>query len=152
MEARDRAARYLSQRSCSVEHMRRYLTGKGYEEKEIEETIKDLVEYGWLDDRKFAEQFMTMSLEKRRGMDRIRRELRQKGVSDEVIREAEGSLEDIPGEEQVASEVITDLAAIAREKDLTREEREKLRAKAARRLAGRGFSSSTVYRVVRKLI
>lgn len=152
MDAKDRAARYLAQRSCSAEYMRQYLRRKGHEEEEIEEVVAQLSEYGFLDDLRYAVSYFEAGLEKRRGMDRIRRELRQKGVPADIIARAEEELEEVPDEREVAREVIVDLIAIAREEDLDYEAREKLRAKAARRLAGRGFSPSTVYSIVRQWI
>ncbi|MBQ6401669.1 MAG: regulatory protein RecX [Firmicutes bacterium] len=152
MEARDRALRYLNARMCSVQQMRDYLRRKGHEDEEIEEAIRDLEEYRYLDDRRYAAAFMESGLEKGRGMLRIRRELKQKGVADEVIEEAAEALEDVPDEFDVAFAHAQAILAGVDTGKLEYAEREKWKARIARRLAGKGFSSDTIYRVIGRIM
>jgi len=152
MDARDRALRYLNARVSSVGQMREYLRRKGYDEEEIGETIRQLLEYGYLDDRKYAALFMESGLEKGRGMLRIRRELKQKGVADEVIDEAAESLDEIPDEFGVAFAQARAMLSGVDFGQMDYAEREKQKARIARRLAGKGFSSETIYRVIGRIV
>jgi SOS response regulatory protein OraA/RecX len=55
----------------------------------VEPLLERLKERGWLDDHRFALGFARFRAEHRRyGRHRIARELRQKGISDELIEEA----------------------------------------------------------------
>jgi len=151
MDPMERAVRYLNARMSTCHQMKMYLRRKGYEDEEIEPVIEELVNYGYLDDLKYSRLFMEAGFEKGRGMDRIRRELIQKGVDRDIIKEAEEDVEK-PDEFTVAMEIARGIIENRDVDDLEREEKEKLKAKVARRLAGRGYTSDVIYRVIGKLI
>ena len=151
MDAKSRALRYLNDRMCSAHQMKDYLRRKGYEDEEIDPVIEELKEYHYIDDFKYASAFIEASLEKGRGMGRIRRELRVRGVDTETIAFAEGALENIPDEKEVAMELGKSLVDNIDMESLDRKEKEVLKGKIARRLASRGFSTDTVYSVIGRL-
>ena len=151
MDARNRALNYLNARMCSCSSMRDYLRRKGHDDEEIEPLIEELKEYHYLDDERYAIAFMEAGFEKGRGIERIRRELRQKGVDADTIAFAEDSV-DIPDEFETALQIGEKAVEGIEITSLDYEEREKLKARIARRLAGRGYSSDVIYRVIGKLI
>lgn len=83
------AARLLRHRLRSVAELRLRLRGKGYAESAIDDCVARLTRAGFLDDRKFALAFVRDGVQlQQRGAARLRRELRAKGVADELIDEA----------------------------------------------------------------
>ncbi|MDR3270786.1 MAG: RecX family transcriptional regulator [Peptococcaceae bacterium] len=78
------AIRSLSLRSRSCQEMRERLSGKGHSAADIAATIQRLAEYGYLDDRKFARDFVE-AYRTRWPRERIRQKLRLKGLSETDI-------------------------------------------------------------------
>ena len=152
MDARERAVRYLNLRMATCHQMRDYLKRKGHEDKEIDPLIEELKEYGYLDDLKYSRLFIESGFEKGRGIYRIRRELRQKGVDEETITAAEDELESLPDEYEMAMEIAARALENVETSEMDRMELEALKGKVARRLAGRGFSPSVIYSVIGKLL
>ncbi len=152
MDARDRALRYLNARMCSCEQMRSYLLRKGHEEEEIEPVIAELLEYHYLDDLRYAEVMIRSGFDKGRGIRRIRSDLRAKGVSPEIIAEAEEAMEETPDEYAMAEEIARSILSGIDSSEMDYREKEKLKARIARRLAGRGFSTEIIYRVIGRLV
>jgi regulatory protein len=87
-KAKDYALRLLSVRDRSLEELRTRLSGRGYENEEIETVISDLVSAGLLDDEKFAEAFVESKVARMWGWRRIRIELSRKGVREPMARRA----------------------------------------------------------------
>lgn len=89
MTAKDYAAKLLGICDRSEKEIREKIIKKGYSETECEEAIAFCREYGYIDDKRFAEHFVHDCTEiKKFGKWRIGQELRLKGVSDEIIEEA----------------------------------------------------------------
>ncbi len=80
------AINYLSYRQRSVKEIRTHLLSKDFNSDLVEIVIDDLINSGYLDDRKFAEMYVD---EKTRlnnlGSVRIKYELRQKGIDEDII-------------------------------------------------------------------
>ena len=151
MDARDRAIRYLYARMCTCQQMKDYLKRKGHDAEEVDPLVDELMEYGYLDDLKYAQLFIEAGFEKGRGLDRIRRELRQKGVDGETIEQAENSIEHMPDELETALGIAERFLENIDRSQMDRKEIEKLKARLARRLAGRGYSSAVIYSIIGKL-
>jgi regulatory protein len=82
------AARFLEARPRSVVEVRRRLTGAGYRAALVDGAIERLLELGMLDDRAFAEAWITSRDRARpRGERVLRQELHQKGIDRAVIDE-----------------------------------------------------------------
>jgi regulatory protein len=82
------AARFLEARPRSVVEVRRRLTGAGYRPALVDGAIERLLELGMLDDRAFAEAWITSRDRARpRGERVLRQELHQKGIDRAVIDE-----------------------------------------------------------------
>jgi regulatory protein len=75
-------------RACSTRQLRAYLLRKGFTESVILRVFHALSEYGYLDDRRYAEEFVQSRLQSRpRSKRMLRAELQQKGIAGEVIEE-----------------------------------------------------------------
>jgi regulatory protein len=86
--AKNAAFRLLAARSRSRAELTDRLRGKGFSGKAIRETLEALERLGMLDDRAFARQWATRRMETRpAGRRALERELREKGVSADLIQE-----------------------------------------------------------------
>jgi len=113
-------------------------------EAAIHTVVARLKEYGYLDDKSFAETYARLRQQNERlGERRVRQDLKQKGVHDAVIAE---TLETRYGQ--------TDEEALAREhlarKRLGKPANEKETARVMRRLVAAGFSTGTIYKILRQ--
>ncbi len=85
-KARYQAFGQLSRRARSEWELRDYLKRKDYAPEVIDRVISQLGEYGYVDDKKFAEAWVAnRRLLKATSRRRLQMELRQKRVSDDVI-------------------------------------------------------------------
>lgn len=92
--ARRIALKQLESRARTAEELRRALTKRNTPEDVIEEIVDRFRDVGLVDDAAFARALMNTRVEvQRRGGLRIRQELRQKGVPDDVVAEAMGELD-----------------------------------------------------------
>ena len=104
-KARYQALGQLSRRQRSEWELRDYLKRKEYSPEIIDQVMEQLTEYGYVDDKKFAEAWIAnRRLLKATSARRLRQELRQKRVSDEVIDEA--LAEDETDELEVLKDVV----------------------------------------------
>ena len=140
----DEAARYLSNRMRTVSEMRTHLLEKEYEREEIEEVIRDFLSMNYLNDETYAKLFFERGYEKKRGVRRLKRELAERGVPDDVIQNA---YEDFLYENGI-DEYGTALGIARLEAAECREVTEKDLARIARRLANLGYANSDIYRIL----
>ncbi len=75
---------YVSKYRVTEKKARDYLKGKEYSPRVIEETMAKLEKYSFISDEQYAKDFMA-SRQKRKGGKLIKMELREKGVSKEII-------------------------------------------------------------------
>lgn len=81
-----RALHFLSFRSRSRQEMAQYLQKKGYESAAADQVIDRLTDEGFLDDARFAQDWIeNRNALRPRGERLLRRELQQKGLAEEVI-------------------------------------------------------------------
>ncbi len=153
MDVRESASYYLSFKPRTRAQVVKHLSEKGFDEEEIEQTVKELEEYHYIDDLQFAVMFAEMGFDKGRGEMRIRRELAEKGVSSDVADAAFYELKDeerIPDPYEKALEIGMQTVMNSTPAD-TWEEKQKLQAKVARKLAARGFSGDVIYTVAKEV-
>lgn len=80
---------WLGQSDKSEQFLRDKLAGKGYPEDIIDRILDKLREYGYVDDVRYAHQYVRNRQEyDRRGTNAIKFELMRKGISREIIDEA----------------------------------------------------------------
>jgi regulatory protein len=82
---RNKALDLLSRREHSVAELRAKLVTRNFDPDTIDVVIDTLVHDGLLSDDRFAAGFVTSRIRKGQGPIRIRGELKQRGVADELI-------------------------------------------------------------------
>ena len=138
--ALDAGLRLLARREHSVRELRTKLAARGYGVGDIEAALETLCERGLLSDERFASAFLRSRRERGQGPLKIRAQLMQRGVSSELIDAALGG----------AGVDWDQCAQAARRRrfgeSLPADHAQ--RAREARFLRGRGFSSGQVARAL----
>ena len=77
---------YLNRRDRTEAELRAYLRGRELAEPDVEAAVTELLEFGYVDDARYAQMFAQdkRTLEEW-GSDRIRRSLRERGVDRDLI-------------------------------------------------------------------
>jgi regulatory protein len=89
IKARDTALRYLSARPRSFYEMEKRLNEDEYPPEIIARVMKILIRYNYINDRKFSAEYAASRLRiGAYGPYRIRQELKNKGIADEIIEQA----------------------------------------------------------------
>ena len=136
---REHAIRLLARREHSRREICGKLAGRGHAPEVVEIVVDALVEQGLQSDARFVEMFVRSGLARRHGPLKIRAGLRARGVDNELVEAALGS--------------VADWVSVARQALRKRFGEEPARGRSewgrrARFLAGRGFSSDVVARVL----
>lgn len=87
IKAREYVFRLLNFRPRSEHEVRDKLIQKKFPQTDIEQTISYFKELDLINDRQFAKKWISSRQSKPYGQNRIRFELKQKGINDEVIEE-----------------------------------------------------------------
>lgn len=138
---RARALRHLARREYTRHELTLKLAPHAESAAEIAEVLDDFTQRGWLSEQRAAEQ-MVHARRSRYGMARIRRDMEAKGVAAEVVSSTVAALKE--GELEAAR-------AVWRRKFKALPAGAAERAKQARFLLGRGFSSEVITRLLRGL-
>jgi len=139
----DRALKYLSFRSRSIKEMHDYLARKEYEEEDIVDTLKQLVELKFLNDNDFARLFTENRQRKGKSKKSIEFELKMKGIHKN---QSEEILEDANSDFKTAMEYIS-----KHSRAFERYDPEEKQKKIISRLRSRGFDWDTISKVLKKL-
>jgi regulatory protein len=143
--AYDSALNYLSYRPRSEAEVRRSLEEKRFAPESVEEALARLRRAGLLDDAAFARYWVeNRDAFSPRGARALRAELRQRGVADEVVREATSSEErdDLAAARAAAEKKARQLHGL---------DRQVFRQRLGGYLARRGFSYEAIRPVVEAL-
>jgi regulatory protein len=140
--------RLLSVRMRSRWELRTRLASRRFPTEAVESALDDLERVGLVDDGKFARLFLESRLRRRPRSYRIlRQELRAKGVSQEHVDEAvEEAAREVP-EVELARKALA--PRVGRLKDM---DPGQAHARAARFLAGKGFTHSLIEEVLQELL
>lgn len=138
---RARALRHLARREYTRHELTQKLAPHAESEAEIAGVLDDFTQRGWLSEQRAAEQ-MVHARRSRYGIARIRRDLEAKGVAAEVVSTTVAALKD--GELDAAR-------GVWRRKFKVVPVGAAERAKHARFLLGRGFSSEVITKLLRGL-
>lgn len=139
----DQAVRFLSYRPRSVAEVRRNLEQKDIAETVIEAAIERLIHLGYLDDLAFARYWLeNRTTFKPRGPMALRYELKQKGVTDDIISEVVDQLDVDAAAYQAAQQKAVRLRGLTRQK---------FRHKLGGFLQRRGFPYSTCNSIIEQL-
>lgn len=136
--------RYLEARERTRRDLVAYLERRGHDAAAVAQEVQAAEAAGWIDDRRYAEMFLRdrRRLRPESGA-AVLRELRRRGVPEEVARSALDSLDPPWDEREVAA------AAVARRWE--RWPSEERRRKAAAFLRRRGFAGGIVWSVLDEL-
>ncbi len=142
----DRAVRILALRDHSRAELHRKLTAAGHAPEEIEDALRRLSELGYLDDARFAEEYARQLSESGKvGRMAAVRKLLAAGIDRNTAETAAAQAFDGVDERARAEELIR--RRFPQAADGSADVR--ARARAARFLAGRGFSGSVIAQVLR---
>ena len=136
---RARALRALARRELSRAELRAKLMPHLAETDDLDALLDDLQKRGWLSDARAAEQIVQIR-SARFGTQRIAHELRQKGISDELIAASIPKMKE--GELEAAR-------AVWQRKFVTPAQDQKEKAKQVRFLQSRGFSMEVIFKVMK---
>ena len=148
---------FLAGRMRTAEEVRRHLESRGYAENEITEAVNELIGMRYIDDYLYALRYYEYNREKRRGTLRAERELLEKGIDKETVRNAK---EDFLYEQKV--DEYEDALDIARKEVFIPADSfggaaqvkavdERLAAKIARKLENKGFPRGDIFRVLESI-
>lgn len=136
----DYGAGLLSARDYSKAAVLKKMLQKAYSEDESQAAVKQLEEYGYLDDVRYAERYVQILKERGYGPAYVRNKLAQDGIGRELI-----SRFCIFGAEEqlkMAQDIADDFMQSCEKLD------EKSLAKLARHLAAKGYDPSVIYSVL----
>jgi SOS response regulatory protein OraA/RecX len=84
----DRALKLLARQESSCRRIRRKLSQRGYESEEIDEAVSRLLEYGYLDDRRYGTRWTEERLRRGPvGRNRLRADLEARGLDGDLAAE-----------------------------------------------------------------
>lgn len=142
--AYNKTLKYLGYRPRSTAEVSRYLRDKGFHEQVSEQVTMRLRRAGLLDDRAFAQYWVeNRETFRPRGRRLLRQELRQKGISEELIAEV---LAEVDEESSAYRAAVAHAAKYARLDD------DGFRDKMSSFLRRRGFDYEVVREVVSRLL
>lgn len=139
--ALEKATDLLAQRVYGREELLRKLISLGYEDPDAEYAVLQLQERGYLNDSEYALAYIRHALNQNKGLQRIKRELKLKGISSNNIEEAIAQFEETEpiDERAMALEIASKMP----------HETDKEKARLARKLASLGYSASVIYDVIK---
>lgn len=82
-EALNKAMAYISRKTCTQKMMRDYLNKKGFNNGVIDETLKKLIDYKYIDDEEYAKTYICGSVGK--GKLKLTYELKMRGIDESII-------------------------------------------------------------------
>lgn len=145
-QARMMAFRFLKIRERSVKELQQKLVLKKIQPEVIEKTIAYLLEKKFLDDEHFARNWIRYRQARPFGPQRIKLELRQKGISEEIIVQEMG----LAFENQGQEDVVFDLAS-RRAKRYAKDDPAKRKKKVFDFLSRRGFGLDLIKKAVKDI-
>ncbi len=134
--AKEQAMNYVARAPKSQKQVEKNLEQKGIDQKCIEQTIKTMQKYGYIDDAFYARELIR-SYQKKLGQRAIRQKLRQNGIDERLI----SQLLDLPEQTQfnAARKIIIKQSARYRSID-----QKKARQRMYAMLVRRGFSGEII--------
>jgi len=139
-DCRDTAMSYMEYRDRSILEVKEHLKSKGFCEDEISETLDYLLEFHYIDEERYCENYIRYGRSKGKGPIRLQQGLREKGIDSSLLQAGlEEAFDGAMEREAAEKEAKKILSGGIDEKTL---------ARAARRLAGLGYHSSVIYDVI----
>jgi regulatory protein len=143
------ALRVLAGRAHSTGDLREKLRGKAERAADVDPTIARLKEYGYLNDRKFAESFAAARLENEGlGKTRVLADLSRRRVAPAVAQQTVGKVYEDVSEQALAEDFVRRKFRMASKENLFQDDKQM--GSAYRRLVRAGFRSATAIAVLKK--
>jgi regulatory protein len=149
LQIKELSFRLLTRRMHSVLELKRKLIKKKFPPESVEETVSELVERNYLDDRKFAEKYSEEKLKNNKtGVIKIRAELIQRGVD-------KGIIENVLAKYENSDTVLKNALLIAQKKlssvQYSKTTDQKKKEKLFRFLISKGYSAEIIKNTLKKL-
>ena len=156
MDIDECAARKLSRKEMSARELREYLLKREYSQDEVDRVIKTMLDFGYLNDARFAAEFLIYDLGRGRSLKKAFYDLRQKGVSDADIEAGYNEYLDEFGEPDEHKTAYEEAVKVLMAADLTPghipdDMRDKINGRIARRLFSKGYSQSLIYDILSEI-
>lgn len=142
-----RAMNLLQKKSFAEGELVRKLSEGGYPEEVIDKAVEYVRSYGYIDDVRYAADYIRYHSSQGRGRNRIRLELRAKGISDDSFEKAWNEMEEVGLIADTDSQIEKLLEKKHFSPDMERSDKDKIVAFILRR----GFSSEDIFRVMKAL-
>lgn len=145
---------FLASRMRTAAEVRKHLESKGYNEDEITDAVNELIGMRYLDDYLYALRYYEYNHEKKRGVIRAERELMEKGIDRDTARNAkedflyEHKVDEFEDALDIALKEVFVSSDIYGEPPVMKTVDDRLTAKIARKLEGKGFSKGDIFRVL----
>lgn len=144
----DYAVKALGRRMRTESELRRLMQSRvepgEHGDAIVSAVVKRLREYGYLDDAAYAETYARLRQENEKlGARRVRQALGQRGVASEIVNRTVDARYGATNEEALAREHLE-------RKRIKKPENEKETARVMRRLVTAGFSTATIYKILRQ--
>ena len=145
---------FLASRMRTTEEVRKHLESKGYNDDEITDAINELIGMRYLDDYLYALRYYEYNHEKKRGVLRAERELIERGIDRESARNAkedflyENKVNEFEDALDIALREVFVQSDVYGEPPVMKTVDDRLTAKIARKLEGKGFSKGDIFRVL----
>ena len=150
LEAFDRAAAALGRRARSAHELERWLLQRGFDRGDVTDAVQRLTEIGAIDDSQFARAFArSRALGKGMSRRRLAQELSARGVD---RRMADAAIADVLEEESVDERALLEAAARKKLSVLRGQDPDTVRKRLYGYLARRGYDSSDIAAVLRRLM
>lgn len=148
---------FLASRMRTTEEVRKHLESKAYSESEIIDAVNELIGMRYLDDYQFALRYYEYNHEKKRGVLRAERELMEKGIDKETVRNAkedflyEYKISEFEDAFDIALREVYEPSDMYGGSPVMKTVDDRLIAKIARKLESKGFSKGDIFRVLESI-
>ena len=143
LSAFSRAVGYIEKSLKTQKQLQTYLKEKGFLQESIDDAVQKLKEYGYIDDKVYAENY-TKTYKDKKGKIKLKFDLLSKGVAADVIEEALQEFVD-EDEQYAACEKLLKKYVKNKPQDV------KLKSKAYAHLFSKGFSGDIISRAIGKV-
>lgn len=145
-EALKFAMKLIGLRRRSVFEIETRLKEKGYDKKIQQSVMKELEHYGYIDDKSFAESYISDRIKfNPRGRALIKLELKKRGIDNAIIENALEEILDEKQEEEMARKI-----AAKKVRMMTGKDPKKVCVKIIFHLKSKGFPSNIIHKAIDK--
>jgi SOS response regulatory protein OraA/RecX len=144
----DVASRFLANRMKTRSQLEKHLQIKEYPEDQIAKVLSEFEEFGYINDSEYVAIYISHCIPKGQTMWRIKRELKERGVSDNNIDTGLTQYIEETGKDPEADEFLRGKIQAKKIIGPMYPVDSKLLAKAGRKLVALGYRSETVYAIL----